>query len=179
MAKKTKRKILLDANIIFSFVRGEIGLFLPKIFPNHELVLLSEVDKEIKDSESKSFIQLLVKSKSISIIDNTSSLDYIQEYSILNQQFGSGESACMAFCKFSDDVIASSDFKGIVKYCDENAIEYLGMMDFLVHAWETGVMTETQCNACINGAKKKNDTFTIFSNIAEYVTHGNVRRISE
>jgi hypothetical protein len=70
----------------------------------------------------------------------------LQEYYRLKAKFGKGESACMAYCRFSDDVIGSSNLKDILSYCKDNGIEYLTTLDFLAEAYRKKILTEAECD---------------------------------
>lgn len=47
---------------------------------------------------------------------------------------GDGERACMSMARFGQEVIASSNFRDVAPYCDENGIEYIGTLDVLTIA---------------------------------------------
>jgi len=66
-----------------------------------------------------------------------------------------GESAAMAYCKYRKEVLASSNLKDIVEYCEENRITYFTTMDFLCQAITSEVMTEEQCDEFIATVKAK------------------------
>lgn len=89
------------------------------------------------------------------------------EYSdLLNQHFGKGESACMAYCKYSNDVIGSSNLRDIIDYCRFNSIEFV-TMGFLKEAYEKELLNEDECNHFVKlnlarGSKLPSKTFTHF-----------------
>lgn len=66
-----------------------------------------------------------------------------------NFGFGLGESASMVYCKYRNDVLASSNLKDIVDYCEENKITYFTTMDFLYQAMVSQVMAEKECDRFI------------------------------
>jgi hypothetical protein len=72
-----------------------------------------------------------------------------REFIALQKQYGLGESASMAYCKYNNNVLASSNLKDIEKYCEMNKITYFTTMDFLYQAMTTGVMTEEECDSFI------------------------------
>ena len=55
----------------------------------------------------------------------------------------------MAFLRFNDHVLASSNLKDIKKYCEANDITFLTTMDLLCEALRTSILTEEECNLFI------------------------------
>lgn len=53
---------------------------------------------------------------------------------------GDGERACMSMARFGQEVIASSNFRDVAPYCDENGIEYIGTLDVLTIAMNKGIL---------------------------------------
>ncbi len=52
--------------------------------------------------------------------------------------FSKGESACMAYCRYTSNIIGSSNLRDIKKYCNNHKIVYLTTIDFLYYAWLRG-----------------------------------------
>ncbi|MDP3916524.1 MAG: hypothetical protein Q8R96_22595 [Bacteroidota bacterium] len=77
------------------------------------------------------------------------------EYIRLKARFGKGESACMAYCRFNNDVIGSSNLRDILNYCREFGIEYLTTLDFLAEAYQRKILTEAECDHFIYLADTK------------------------
>lgn len=69
-----------------------------------------------------------------------------KEFAFLRKRYGLGESASMVYCKYNQDVIASSNITEITHYCQSNDIQYVTTMDFLYKALKSGVLTEEECN---------------------------------
>lgn len=72
------------------------------------------------------------------------------EYAMLTNTFGRGESACMAYCKYTNNVIGSSNLKDIKTYCTENKITFLTTLDFLYYAYTKNIMSEKECDNFID-----------------------------
>jgi hypothetical protein len=98
------------------------------------------------------------------------------EYARLIKTFGKGESACMAYCKFNKDILASSNLKDISIYCEENEITYLTTMDFLAEALNEKQLTEHECNDFIRNVKAVGSKLPV-NTIAEYLKKFKVRSI--
>lgn len=77
------------------------------------------------------------------------------EYASLRSKYGKGESACMAYCRFTYNVIGSSNLKDIKEYCIEQHIAYLTTLDFLYYAYVRGKLTKTDCDNFINEVNRK------------------------
>lgn len=82
-------------------------------------------------------------------------MDVLKEFAFLKKRFGIGESACMAYCKYNKDVLASSNLKDIKTYCKNNKIQYLTTMDFINSAYEQKMLDESECDYFIYNVKSK------------------------
>ena len=56
------------------------------------------------------------------------------------------ESACMAYCRFTNNVIGSSNLKDIKDYCAKQQIAYLTTLDFLYYGFVRGKMSAEECS---------------------------------
>ena len=72
--------------------------------------------------------------------------EIIHEYARLHRTFGKGESACMAYCRFHNNVLGSSNLRDILTYCETNGITYLTTVDFLYYAVRRNIMTRQQAD---------------------------------
>ena len=95
--------------------------------------------------------------------------DIMREYSLLCRTFGKGESACMAYCRFTSNVIGSSNLRDIKKYCREHKITYLTTLDFLFYAWKKNLLTEKQCADFVVEVTSKGSHLPDITNIQDYV----------
>lgn len=149
-----KKKIILDADVIIHFCKGEAIGLLPGIFKN-KIFIPDIVYYESLSRQYKVVIDNLLNFKLVSELSITSEKEVLVEYNRLQKQFGKGESACMAYCRFHNDVIGSSNLKDIKTYCETHRIEYLTTMDFLAEAYRLGVMNEVTCDYFIYMVKLK------------------------
>ena len=143
MAKKTK--IVVDSDVLIHFAKGDSLSLLPSIFPEYQYIILSNVYDEVKSLQVQLDNQMWFL-KNITLETFAPTGDMLLEYAKLSDTFGDGESACMAYCKFSHDVVGSSNLKDISKYCKDNGITYISTVDFLYYAYRRKVMTAKQCN---------------------------------
>jgi len=176
MATKTEKLILLDTDVISHFISGGQFALLPAIFKNKK-VLLDIVANELRASKKfKTFIENAISFGFIKEINFQGDKQVTMEYAKLIRTFGKGESACMAYCKFNKDILASSNLKDITKYCEDNSITYLTTMDFLVEALNAKQLTEQECNNFIRDVKAAGSKLPV-DLIADYVKKFKVRTI--
>lgn len=160
-------KIVLDSDVLIHFAKaGRLGM-LPTIFPEYDHVVLSTVYDEVKTLQVQLDNQILYL-KNIKKEQFAPTGQMRLEYARLQSQFGAGESACMAFCRFTNNVIGSSNLKDIKDYCVEQRITLLTTMDFLYHAWTRGRMTKAECDEFIQEVRAKGSKLPDIS-IEKYV----------
>lgn len=130
----TMIKIVLDADVIIHFAKGEMLATLPSILPEYQFVVLDIVLSEIKRplrTQLETQMQLLGNIREVAFGDDP---EQRKEYFRLISQavgLGRGESACMVYCRYHHDVIGSSNLRDIREYCVQNGIVYLTTCDFL------------------------------------------------
>ena len=147
-----KKKIILDADVIIHFSKGGALGRLPHIFSN-KMYIPDIVYFEALSKKYQTEIDNLFNFKLVEELEIKKDINVFREYNRLIKKFGKGESACMAYCRFHNDVIGSSNLKDIKDYCIENKIEYLTTMDFLAEAYHTGKMEEATCDFFIYSVK--------------------------
>lgn len=168
MADKSQ-KILLDADVVRHFLKGDALLLLPKIFPG-KLVMIDIVKNELCRSVSiRTPVENFLSFTKIEILSLTGNSVIAKEYALLLKRgFGEGESACMAIARYDKHIIASSNLRDIHKYCTENSITYITTMDILVTAMNSGIMTEADCDFFIYNVKSKGSRLPC-NTIQEYI----------
>lgn len=146
----SKTQIVIDADVIIHFSKGGMLSRLPDIFPEYEFIVLGQVYKEIINDIK---IQL---DNQISLLKNITCIDYkpkgaeMLEYAnLLKANLGKGESACMIYCRFNNNVVGSSNLNDIAKYCATHKITYLTTLDFLYYAIKKGIITVVDANSFI------------------------------
>ena len=167
MEAEVIKQILLDADVVIHFIKGEQIELLPSIFENDKIIL-KNVLEELSGKKYADGMEVLKKSSKVKLIDFKADLKIMKEYASLLKYFGKGESACMAFCKFNENILASSNLRDISKYCKENGIEYITTMDFLAEALRAGQLSEIECNQFIISVKSKDSKLPV-STIKEYL----------
>jgi predicted nucleic acid-binding protein len=154
MAKGAKIQIVLDADVVIHFAKGGYLNLLPSIFPDYEYVLLETVYEELKSLRSQVDNQIM-RLKNITLQPFAPRGEMLREYAMLRSRFGKGESACMAYCLFTHNVIGSSNLRDIRTYCQEKQITYLTTMDFLWYAWRKHLMTTDEVKTFMSEVRSK------------------------
>jgi len=156
---KSAKIVLLDADIISHFITCKEILFLHKILNPHPIAILDNVYKEVARISSRKIIldNLLKSIREVSIMEfPVSNIEIKKEFALIkknNPLIGDGERACMAVAKYNRNIIASSNFRDIVQYCQANNIPFLGTLDILAIALQKGIFDSARCNAFISTAR--------------------------
>ncbi len=159
-----KVKIVLDADVLIHFCEAERLSMLPEILPEFEHVILDVVYKEVFPIQNQLDNQIRLL-KNIKMEAFSPSGEMLFEYAKLSKTRGKGESACMSYCRFTNNVIGSSNIRDIKDYCKQNRITYLTTLDFLYYAYKRDIMTEDDCKKFVedvqaNGSKLPNIDIT-------------------
>ena len=149
-----KVKIILDADVLLHFAKAGRLNMLPDILPEYEHVVLSVVYDEIGSIQNQLDNQILFL-KNITKETFNPIGEMMVEYARLLQTFGKGESACMAYCRYTHNVIGSSNLKDIKAYCEKQQITYLTTIDFLYYGIKRGKMSVEECEQFVNDVVTK------------------------
>lgn len=164
----TRTKIVLDADVVIHFAKGGSLSLLPRIFPDYDYVLLKAVHEELLSDIRTQVDNLMHYLKTITLLPFSPRGDMLREYARLRSRFGKGESACMAYCLFTHNVVGSSNMRDIKEYCEEKQIVYLTTIDFLWYAWRKGMLTPEQISVFIGEVRSKGSKLPIVD-IEKYV----------
>ncbi len=145
MADK-KTKILLDADVINHFAKGGRLSLLPKILPDFQFVVLNIVKNELPVLILSTLDKLIEQEKTI--IEEPfgatagEKKEYLRLTATSGPHYGRGESACMVYCRYHNDVVGSNNTNDITEYCNQYGITYLTTNDFLYYAIRRGLLTK-------------------------------------
>lgn len=142
---KSKVRIVLDADVIIHFSKAGYLSLLPGILPEYDYIVLNIVYDELHSVRAQLDRQIHFL-KNIQLETFPADFNMMREYANLTRTFGRGESACMAYCRFTHNVIGSSNLRDITAYCQANDITYLTTLDFLSLAYQRGKMTADECH---------------------------------
>ena len=149
-----KVKIILDADVLLHFAKAGCLSMLPEILSEYEHVVLSAVYDEIGSIQNQLDNQILFL-KNISKETFNPTGEMLVEYARLLQTFGKGESACMAYCRYTHNVIGSSNLKDIKEYCEKQQITYLTTLDFLYYGIKRGKLSVEECEQFVKDVVAK------------------------
>ncbi len=155
MARGTKTQIVLDADVVIHFAKGGWLNKLPSIFPDYEYILLEAVHEEFLSDIRTQVDNQIALLKNITLHPFAPRGEMLREYAMLRSKFGKGESACMAYCLFTHNVIGSSNLRDIRAYCQEKKITYLTTLDFLWYARHKHLMTTDEVKTFISEVRSK------------------------
>jgi len=137
-------KIVLDADVIINFSKANCLSLLADLVPLYECVVLDNVHDEINKKTRNELDNNINLLKKIVLMSFPQNAEMIREYAKLTKKFGKGESACMAYCRYSNNVVGSSNFKDVRDYCTDNGIRYVGTVDFLYYGISNGVIEKEE-----------------------------------
>lgn len=150
---RNKTKIVLDADILIHFMKGDCLSILFDIFPEYEYVVLDIVYNELNKNGQTMINNFSHTLKKVSVITFDCTGEALRDYFCLTKTMGKGESACMVYCKNHKDVLGSSNLKDIADFCETHGITYLTTLDFLYYAYSRKKMTLDECNDFIKKVK--------------------------
>ena len=160
-------KIVLDADVIIHFSKGGLLSLLPQIFPEYDYIVLDKVYDELSTVRNQLDNQILY-CKNIKKVLFTPTAEMLCEYANLKASFGDGESACMAYCRFTSNIIGSSNLRDIKSYCTDHGITYLTTLDFIYYAWYIKHLTDQECITFIDEVISKGSRLPLIKTIMQY-----------
>jgi predicted nucleic acid-binding protein len=148
--------IVFDADVIIHFIKGDRLLDLFRIYPNHSIVLSKVYNELTKRASTKETIDNLISNNLLQKVEVPTNAEFIKEYAHLTglRNLGEGESACLAYCRLSKDLVASSNLRDIKTYCEMHDITYLTTMDFIAKAYEIKFWSKQVCDNFVNDLTK-------------------------
>ncbi len=157
----SEEKILVfDADVLIHFIQGECFSDLRLIYPKNQKVVLQKVYEELQiHSKSKTMLDSAIHTfKFLKLINFPLNPEMMKEYAHLTSplmDLGKGESACLSYCKFTKDVIVSSNLKDVLNYCNTHLLKHLTTLDLVLWAFENNVWSEAQCDTFIQALIQK------------------------
>lgn len=139
---QSKVKILLDADVIIHFAKGDMLSILPSILPEFDFAVLDVVQAEVhQPTLGQLQCQMLFLNNIEEIKFGETSEERKEFLRLASGGLGRGESACMVYCRYHHDVVGSCNLKDIKEYCKEHQITYLTTIDFLYYGIQHKVIT--------------------------------------
>jgi hypothetical protein len=117
----SKVLILLDSDVVIHlFKAGKVSL-LNELYPGRVKMLDVVFTELIKNRTVRDFVENLFRFNYVQeiVFPTTSNPVLFQEYNGLRTTIrGTGERACLVYCKHYHDIIASSNTNDIIPYCN-------------------------------------------------------------
>lgn len=142
--------ILLDADVVIHFYKAERLSVLQELYEGRLLILDLVLEELLRNKTIAPYVENFLRFKVVEEYKFPSKDEQIlQEYALLSKTKGKGESACMAVCRYQNNILASSNLKDIRPYCEQYGIAYLTTMDILAIANKKGLMSLKECDDSI------------------------------
>lgn len=154
-------KIVLDADVIIHFAKGELLATLPSIFPHYDFIVLSHVYEEVLPPVKLALDNIITLLQNIKLERFEPRGEMLREYALLSRDRGKGESACMSYCRFTQNALGSSNLRDIAEYCKTHGITYLTTIDFLYYGIQKRIITRTEADEFIERVKKNGSKLPI------------------
>ena len=148
-----KIKVVLDADVINHFSRGGRLSLLPHILPEYQFIVLDIVKNELPMLILADLDKVINRENTIAeeVFGGTGGekREYFKLTATSGPHLGKGESACMVYCRYHNDVVGSSNTKDITDYCNQYGITFLTTNDFLYYAIKRSLITKEDAVAFI------------------------------
>lgn len=171
---ESNKILVFDADVLIHFMQAGCFSDLKRIYPNNKKAVLQKVYDELQVyKDSKVMLDSAIHTfKFIELITFPISIEMMKEFAHLTSplmNLGKGESACMSYCKFTQDVVVSSNLSDVSRYCALHEIKLLTTMDLIHWAWINQVYSEENCNDFIAVVLRKGSKLPC-KTIQEYVS---------
>ncbi len=170
----SKVKIVLDADVIIHFAKGQLLSKLPSIFKEYDFVVLRPAYDEVKGEIKQQLDNQITRLHNISLLEFRPTGEMIKEYATLQKIKGQGESACLAYCRFNNQVVGSSNMRDVKEYCDMHDITYLTTIDFLYYAIRRGIISIAEANQFVIDINSKGSRIPSNIDFETYISSANM-----
>ena len=151
----SKVKVVLDADVIIHFAKGGYLSVLPTILNEYDHIVLDIVYDELRGDVRTQLDNQMTFLKNIQLVSFEATGEMMYEYFRLLENKGKGESACLAYCRYTNNVIGSSNLRDTSDYCNRHGIVYLTTIDFLYYAVSRNLMNSDEAVGFIAEVRNK------------------------
>ena len=153
--------ILIDTNIISTFMRIEGLDLLFKVFNTNTLYISSNVFQELKVDRDRGYpyaeeLFRLVDDHRVEIVIPTK--DELLLTLELPESFGPGELDSIAICEERKAVFLSNE-KRIINYCNREGITCFDLCDILAALWKYKILDKDKVREIIEEIEEKDNVF--------------------
>ena len=169
---KSKVLILLDSDVVIHLFKAEKISLLNELFPGRIRILDIVLAELLKNRTIRDVVQNLFTYRQAEeiVFPTTSNPALLTEFSALKATInGDGERACLVFCKYYNDIIASSNTKDIVPYCKANGIAFLTTLDIFAIAVINGKLTLAEVNRLIGKITWNDESYLCCHTIEDHI----------
>lgn len=172
MSLSEEKIFVFDADVIIHFMQAQKLADLQHIYPKNQKVILEKVLAELTVfSRSRAMIHTAIEEwRLFSVVPFPISTEMMKEYAHLTSplmDMGKGESACMSYCKFTENIVVSSNLRDVGTYCKRHNIDLITTLDLVKWAFENGLWSEDESDAFIATVKRQGGRLPV-SKIREY-----------
>lgn len=163
-------KILLDADVFIHIFKAEKISLLTEMYEGR-LYILDVVLNELRNNRTiNAYLDMIFKMSGIKeIVFTTKNQKLFMEFlSLKNKIDGAGERASLVYCKYYNDIIASSNTKDIKNFCEEYGMVYLTTLDIFCVAVGKGIISEAEADICIGKITKDRGSHLCCNTIHEH-----------
>lgn len=161
--------VLLDADVIIHLYKANRLSVLQELYNGRLLVLDLVLEELMRNKTIAPYVENFLRFKVISeYCFPSKDEEILKEYALLSKTRGKGESACMAVCRYQNNILASSNLKDIKPYCERYGIAYLTTMDILAIAYKKGFMSLKECDESIRTILSKQSKLP-YNNLSDFL----------
>lgn len=135
-----ENKIVLDTDVISSFAWVERFDIIIELYSPNIIILDVVKDELIKIRHLFNRVNKYIDSEDIEFIEIDPYSDEGLEYFNLRDNLwtvGSGEAACMAYCRYHNCILGSNNFADILNYCNKFGIQIKTTVEIMLEAYES------------------------------------------
>lgn len=152
---KSKVLILLDADVLIHFAHIDKITLLNQLFPGRLRMLDIVVDELRSNRHINTNLDMIFTLSGIEELAFPTNKLFPEFIQLKKQIKGKGESACLVYCKNYNHIIASSNTKDTLSYCNQHGIAYLTTLDIFCIALHRNELTKSETNNFIKTIKSK------------------------
>lgn len=167
----SKVLILLDSDVVIHLFKADKISLLNELYPGRVRMLDIVLEELLKNRTMRDVVENLFRYKQVEEIKfpTTSNQTLLHEFIGLKSTIkGTGERACLVYCKHYHNIIASSNTTDIVPYCNAYDIAFLTTLDVFSVAMERNLLSETEINTLIKKITRNNESYLCCKTIAEH-----------
>jgi predicted nucleic acid-binding protein len=164
--------ILVDADVIIHLFKADKISLLNDLYPGRIRMLDVVLAELLANRTVCKIVENMFNLKLAEEIafPTSSNQAMFHEYLMLTRMHkGKGESACLVYCKHHKHIIASSNTKDILDFCETHDIAYLTTLDILSIALKRGMLTEAEINGLIRKITRNNESHLCCKSIGEHL----------